>query len=94
MQFFHSLEQGIGAVGLFPGYTQFLPSEVTVGCQLTVDGPAQVQHVDNGLRTQVEDLFYGFCQNFVLHLAGAEGVYVDGYRMGHTNGIGLSLIHI
>ena len=78
MQFFHSLEQGIGAVGLFPGYTQFLPSEVTIGCQLTVDGTAQVQHVNNGLRTQVKDLFHSLCQNFVLYLAGAEGVEVDG----------------
>ena len=61
---------------------------MTVGSQLTVDGTAQVQHVNNGLRTQVEDLFHGLCQNFVLHLAGAEGIHIDGYRMSHTNGIG------
>ena len=53
LQGFHSLEQSLGAVGLFPGHTQVLPAEVAVGGQLAVDGTTQVQHVDGLKKSKV-----------------------------------------
>ncbi len=61
---------------------------MAVGGGLAIDGPAQVQPVDDGGGAQVEHLLHRRLQSLVAHRAGAEGVHPNGHRPGHADGVG------
>ena len=75
-------------VTALPRNAQLFPSHVAVGSQLAVLRFAQIQHLDDAGRGQTEDLRNDLLQNVFRNLAGAEGVYPNGNRIGNADGIG------
>ena len=75
-------------VTALPRNAQLFPSHVAVGSQLTVLRLAQIQHLDDAGRGQTENLRNDLLQNMFRNLAGAEGVYPNGNRIGNADGIG------
>ena len=66
--------QGVDAVSLFPRDTEVLAAHVAVRGDLLVDGTAQVESVDDGRGTQVEDLVDRGAELLDRDGLGAEGV--------------------
>ena len=76
-------------VGLLPRELNVRAAEVTIRGGLQINRTFQIQLVDNRGGAQVEDLAYGGGDLAARHaLLGAEGLHVDGYRVGNANSVG------
>src|SRR5437667_2921439 len=80
--------QGLDLVRPLPGELVLVAAEVPVGRRLLVDGPAQVQVLDDALGGEGEDLPDGVGQTGLLDLARAHGVHHDRYRIRDADGVG------
>ena len=72
----------------FPGHAQILPAHMAIGGQLAIDGPAQVQLIDDSGGAEVEHLLHRRGELVVRHHAGAGGIHHHGYGSGHADGVG------
>ena len=61
---------------------------MTVCCCLLVDRTSQVKHLDDTCRAKIEHAADDLHQLIVSQLAGAVGVYHNGSRLCHTDGVG------
>ena len=62
---------------------------MTIRGGLQINRTFQIQLVDNRSGAQIEDLAYGGGDLAARHaLLGAEGLHVDGYRVGNANSVG------
>ena len=61
---------------------------MTVGSELSVNGPGELKVADDSGRAQVEDLVYRLSKLFVGHLAGAVGIYHNGDGTGNADCVG------
>ena len=82
------IAQGGGLVGLFPREFRFFATEVAVGGGLRVDRTAQVEHLDDAARTQVEVSAHELGDLFVGDHAGAVREHGDVHRFGNADGVG------
>ena len=79
--------QCLNLVKLLPRQIQIVSAEVAVGCGLFVDRAAQIEHLDDTGRAQVEVLTDDLYKTGIGQLASTEGINHDGCRMGNTDGI-------
>ena len=78
-------QQG-GLVGLLP--RELFATEVTVGGGGLVDRALEIQHFDEAVRAQIEELTHQLDEMALVQLAGAEGFHADGSRLGDADGVG------
>src|ERR1039458_6952928 len=79
--------QHTGLVGGFPTKAILAAAEVSERGGLAIDGPAQLQVVDNPARRKLEILAHQFGETRVGNHARAEGVHIDRNRFGHADGV-------
>src|ERR1043165_6926994 len=70
--------QRVGLVRLLPAELRLVAAEVAGGRPLPVDGPAQVQVLDDSLGRQREDLAHGLGDLRLLDARGALRIDHDG----------------
>ncbi len=80
--------QRVDEIELFPGEILFVPTEVPVRRRLAVDRAEQIEPLDDAPRGHVDFLHDDLVQLGVGNPAGAEGVDMDGDRLGDADGIG------
>jgi hypothetical protein len=80
--------QNLGPVGALPRKLRLVSPEVAIGGGLAVDGPEQIQHLDDALCTQVEVLADQGLDVRLVGLCGAECLNVYGYGLRDSDGIG------
>ena len=61
---------------------------MSVGCGRQIDGTQEVEHLDETVGTQIEDLWDHGGNPFVGDSAGTEGIYGNGDGLGHAYGVG------
>src|SRR6266850_2964218 len=77
--------QILHAIGALPGEVGLRAAEVPIGGRLLVDGPAQVEVLDDARRREVEVAADQLLELRVRHLARAERVHHDRDRIGHAD---------
>src|SRR5206468_3751383 len=87
---FHSSFQGAGFIRAFPGDAVEVVhlAEVAVIGRLRVNRTEQVQLLDDVGGLETEDFANRFLDEFIGHLAGAEGIHTNADRIGVTDGVG------
>src|SRR5208337_2646004 len=86
-----SLTQRVGAVGALPGKTGAGAAKMPVSRSRLINGPAQVQRLNDGFGREREMLAHERGNLFVGDGGGAEGVRHD--RDGFGNADGVSQLH-
>ena len=79
------MKHGVRAL---PGQIQIRAAEMAVGRGGLIDGPAQIQPLDDGGRAQVEAAAHQLGELPVGELAGAIGLCQHGDGLGHADGVG------
>ena len=80
--------QYIGFVGLLPGEVQLLPTEVAIGCDLSVDWALEPHIFYDGPWPEVEMLVYEVLDQLIFDLACLEGLNTDRDRGRHADSVG------
>ena len=78
----------LGLVGPLPGQVEVDPTEVTVGCCLSVDRPQQIQRGGDATGAQVEVLQHELLDLSVGDHAGTERLHGDRHRSGDPDAVG------
>src|SRR5262249_26177344 len=78
------------AVGLFPSKLSIFrsPAEVTVGSGGAIDGPLEIEDLNNTLWTKIETVLYKPGDFRLGNYSGPESIDEDRYGLRDTNDIG------
>src|SRR5437867_7345509 len=82
------LAQVHSAFGLLPGELLLGAAEMTVSCGFLVNGPSQVQMLDDPARGEIEGRADDLLYLLVRHFTRAEGIHHNRDRFGDPNRIG------
>ena len=84
----------LDAVQFLPGEIQIWTAEVPVSRGLSVNRPAQVEHFDDSVRSEIE-LFFDYLDNLLLmYSARPESVHHDRHGARNSDGIGKLDFHL
>src|SRR3954447_10064112 len=73
--------QRAGLFGVFPAELRLAAAEMPAGGRLAINGPTQIEVLDDSLRREREELPHDFAQPLVIHAARALCIDVDAHRL-------------
>src|SRR5437764_1423328 len=74
-------------VRVFPAEFRLTPTKVTASGRLAINGPPQVEVLDDAAWRQREKFADDFAQPRIFDAAGALRINVNAHRLGDANGI-------
>src|SRR5512140_2953145 len=78
-------EKRVHQIELFPGEFLVAPTEVTIGCRLTVDRAEQIQPLDDAARRQIDFVQQNLVELSIGNSSGPVRVHEHRYRLGDTD---------
>src|SRR5262245_44903024 len=80
--------QGWGFVGVFPAKIGVVATEMAAGGRFSIDGPPQVEILNDAAGRKREERADDFAQPLVIDFAGPLSIDMNADRLGHADRVG------